>query len=163
MARLPAIAVVDMLAGCPFSHQNLLHEGVMLPLLLTLSLGAPLDKANDDQKALQGTWVVVVAEMDGKEMKSALKAVMTIKGDKVTIKLVDEQTTEGTFKIDTSARPRAIDLIPNDKDMPTGLGIFQLDGDKLKLCMTESKDPVRPREFKSSKTDILLEFKREKP
>jgi uncharacterized protein (TIGR03067 family) len=136
----------------------------MLPLLLTLSLGAPLDeKPKEDQKALQGTWVVVAAELDGKEFKEALKAVMTLKDDKLTVKLADGRTTEGTFKIDASANPRTIDLIPEDKDKPKALCIYQLDGDKLKLCLTEKPGADRPTEFKAGKDTYLLEFKREKP
>ena len=72
----------------------------MLPLLLSLTLAAPIADKGDDHKALQGTWVVVTAEMDGKEFKDALKATMTFKDDKVT-----------SFKRDNipDAAPRAPD------------------------------------------------------
>jgi uncharacterized protein (TIGR03067 family) len=136
----------------------------MLPLMLALSLGAPLDeKPKDDQKALQGAWVVVAAELDGKEFKEALKAVMTLKDDKLTVKLANGQTTEGTFKFDASAKPKTIDLIPNDDKKPKALCIYQLDGDKLKLCMIDKPGVDRPTEFKSGPNTYLLEFKREKP
>jgi uncharacterized protein (TIGR03067 family) len=134
----------------------------MLPVLLSLTLAAPIPETKDDQKALQGTWVVVTAEMDGKEFKPALKATMTFKDDKVTVLTAEGRKTEGTFKLDTAAKPRTLDLIPNDKDRPPGLAVYQLDGDKLKLCMVEKPGGKRPTEFKSGPDVILLELKREK-
>ena len=87
----------------------------------------------------------------------------TLKDDKLTVKLANGQTTEGTFKFDASAKPKTIDLIPNDDKKPKALCIYQLDGDKLKLCMIDKPGVDRPTEFKSGPNTYLLEFKREKP
>jgi uncharacterized protein (TIGR03067 family) len=143
----------------------------MLPLLLTLSLGAPLDdRARDDadptyfiEESLQGTWVVIQAEFDGREAKEALKAVMTFQGEKVTVNLANGESKKGTFKINRSAMPWTLDLIPNDKDELTTPCIYQLNGDKLKLCMSDGPGGTRPTEFKSGPATCLVVFKREEP
>jgi uncharacterized protein (TIGR03067 family) len=46
----------------------------------------------------------------------------------------------------------------------TSLGIYELDGDTLKVCRTWSDNDTRPTEFAAGKDGklILSEFKREK-
>jgi uncharacterized protein (TIGR03067 family) len=66
--------------------------------------------------------------------------------------------------LDPKARPRAIDLIVLEgKEMKTLLGIYELDGDTLKICLSE-QSKVRPTEFKpdkDTKTGVVI-LKREK-
>jgi uncharacterized protein (TIGR03067 family) len=50
------------------------------------------------------------------------------------------------YKLDPTAKVKAIDLIENGRAMP---GIYELDGDTLKLCIAEGQGGVRPEEFKS--------------
>src|SRR5262245_54784414 len=67
--------------------------------------------AADDKKELekfQGHWEIVSSEKDGKKQTALLTR--EIKGNKYTLKNKDKVTGTGTFKIDPSASPKAIDI-----------------------------------------------------
>ena len=49
---------------------------------------------------------------------------------------------EGTYEIDASKNPREIDFI---RGKTKQIGIYELNGDRLKLCVGPSDD--RPKEF----------------
>jgi uncharacterized protein (TIGR03067 family) len=118
---------------------------------------------------LQGTWTVVKMERGGKqppaELLKSLKVV--IKND--TLRLTDGARGEGaTFKHSDPKNPQAIDLLfkegPNEDIERTALGIFEIDGDNLKLAWRKDGGK-RPTEFSSipgERTSELLILKREK-
>jgi uncharacterized protein (TIGR03067 family) len=77
----------------------------------------------------------------------------------------------GTFDLDPTATPKIWDHRSNESRKKGGdtLGIYELDGDKLKLaCVVGTwKDKrwagkPRPTEFKLEATDVVLELKRVK-
>src|SRR5205823_4754039 len=60
---------------------------------------------------------------------------------------------EGTLKIDAAKKPKTIDLSMNGEDR---LGIYEIDGDTLKICYNDPGEE-RPKEFKSKEdTKISL-------
>ena len=82
-------------------------------------------------------------------------------GDKFTVKKDDKAILEGTFTIDATKSPAQIDLkvLKDYEDEWRGqtyLGIYQLDGDKLKLCCCEPSRDVRPGEFATKGTDFVM-------
>jgi RNA polymerase sigma factor (sigma-70 family) len=114
-----------------------------------------------DQESLRGTWVAVSGEAGGKKLPAgAVKSYRIIFGNgKLTLQQAGEGK-DGTFKLDPAAKPKTIDLTI---DGGTGLGIYSLDGDSLKLCVTESGTENRPTEFttKEGSRTILFVFKRQ--
>jgi uncharacterized protein (TIGR03067 family) len=131
------------------------------PLLLILAIGvlaatglaAAADAGADvkkEMKTLEGTWVRVSAETNGKEApKEATKGItMTFAGDKFSSKMADTgRVIEGTFRIDPSKSPKEYDATasPARKELTT-IGIYQFDGDRLKVCYTP-EGGKRPKEF----------------
>jgi uncharacterized protein (TIGR03067 family) len=122
--------------------------------------------AKKDEERLQGTWLVVSGEHAGKpvpdKMVQGLRQIM--KGNRLTIQLGTETLAEGTFTLDPTKKPPAIDVEVIEKDGKTrkGLGIYELDGDTLKLCMDPKE---RPTDFKTkagSEAKLTI-YKREKP
>jgi RNA polymerase sigma factor (sigma-70 family) len=115
-----------------------------------------------DAEKLRGTWVAISGEVGGKQVpEAAVKGFKMVFGDgKFTLE-TDGKSTEGTFKLNPAAKPKAIDTTVDGK---TALAIYSLDGDKLKLCSDED-GTNRPTEFatKASVRHVLLIFKREKP
>jgi uncharacterized protein (TIGR03067 family) len=100
-------------------------------------------------KNLQGTWGVVTLEAEGAKMAPGV-----FKGSKIVIKgeafttISMGATYKGTFSVDVVATPKTIDL--NFTEGPEAghksLGIYELDGDTWKLCLTVgAKD--RPKTF----------------
>jgi uncharacterized protein (TIGR03067 family) len=121
-------------------------------------------RAAADKSPLNGTWTVVKAEEDGKPNDELQKAKFTFKDDgKLLIKLQKEdKPLEVTFKLDTSGKPHYIDLRHVEEDKKA-VGIWELDADKLKLCIAHRDAKERPTEFKSTSRDVTyVELTRDK-
>ncbi len=97
-----------------------------------------------DREKVQGTWELVAAERNGKPLPDEViqHIRLIFAGDKLKTKHKD-RTTEATFKLDSNTTPKEIDL---DMDGNVGRGIYQLDGDTLKIVHGEVGD-TRPKEF----------------
>ena len=54
---------------------------------------------------------------------------------------------QGEYKLDPTAKPKAIDLVEPNGSRNTP-GIYELDGDTLKICIAEGQNAVRPTAFK---------------
>ncbi len=90
-----------------------------------------------------------------------LKWVIT--GDKITYK-VGDKTTELTYKLDPTKKPKWIDFTRGGRT--TTLGIYDLEGDNLKICFPKGDKGKRSTAFESkpkSGNEILIILKREKP
>jgi uncharacterized protein (TIGR03067 family) len=147
---------------------------LILPALLSmfaLAVGAlAQDEATKkDMNQIQGSWRLVSRERDGKaDPADVIKDIlMTHKGDAFTFNQSSSGAgaTKGTFKLDASKSPKAIDRIPADGPQKgkTLMGIYKLEGDTLTLCVSvEGKD--RPMEFAAKpKSGLVLSvWKREK-
>jgi uncharacterized protein (TIGR03067 family) len=128
---------------------------MLLPAALTAGLLVAADAKDDavkkDMDALQGKWQITSLTRDGKDQDVPKDAVRVVKDDKYTVTPRPGVTIEGTFKIDPTAKPKTIDTTPTtgDNKGKTSLGIYEIDGDTLKICWAPAgKD--RPTEFKSA-------------
>jgi uncharacterized protein (TIGR03067 family) len=126
---------------------------------LLVSAASAQDKSDKDK--LQGTWLMVSGERAGKALppEFAKDAKVVFAGDKLTLKNKDFML-EGTFKLDPGKKPKEIDVDFNGKP---GKGIYQLEGDTLKIAHGETGDP-RPKDFTTKEGDqvTVVVFKREK-
>src|SRR5262245_56231162 len=109
---------------------------LMLAALLLLGAASQDETKKTDKDKLKGSWTVVSAQRDGKNDDDIKKDVLTIDGDKISIKSATREE-KGTLKLDESKNPRTIDLTADDPDKTTLLGIYSVDGDKLKLCFAK--------------------------
>ena len=128
---------------------------MLLPTALTVGLLVAADAKDDavkkDMDALQGKWQLVSLDRDGKSADVPKDAVRVIKDDTYSISPRPGVTINGTFKIDPTAKPKTIDITQTSGDNKgkTSLGIYDLDGDTLKIAWAPpGKD--RPTEFKSA-------------
>jgi uncharacterized protein (TIGR03067 family) len=125
-------------------------------LLCNVGSVAMSDDSKKDQDKIQGTWEVVEFIANGttvpQEVRTKLHVV--IKGDKIQLTGfgggIDKR--EYVFKLDPTKKPKAIDAIMQfdpykGKTLP---GIYDLDGDNLKLCMPNGSTTERPTEFKKA-------------
>jgi uncharacterized protein (TIGR03067 family) len=136
--------------------------------LAVLASGLRADKSSEDQKKLQGTWQVTTLQRDGEDVdKTQVNIEFLFKGDQVTIKRQNQEDIQATFKLTPAAKPKLIDLKltagpDKDKDVE---GIYQFQGDELRLCVAKPDNKNRPTEFatKAGSETILLVLKRQKP
>jgi uncharacterized protein (TIGR03067 family) len=144
--------------------------------LMALAVGLLLaaedkkDDAKKDQEALQGTWRPVSSEQGGKDQTDEAKEyTLTFDKDTFTVKKGDEVIIKGTFKVDPSKKPKAIDMTVTEgrRDDDKGkevLGIYEVDKDSLKWCTAEPGGKDRPKAFatKEGTKDLLVTLKKEK-
>lgn len=121
-------------------------------LSAALLLAAPGDDApvQDDLARMQGDWMVESMKLNGlkHEQTESESLFRTVKGDAYSISRYTRVITEGTFKLDPTQSPKTIDSTPtNTKDGVAMLGIYEFDGDKLRICNAPAGKP-RPKDFK---------------
>lgn len=128
-------------------------------LFASALVAAPVPKDKEktkDEDAIQSTWkadkfenagapggpppgelekIRFVFEKDGK-----LRVTGGPSGDEMT----------GTYKLDPAAKLKAIDMVVKDPSgrEHTALGVYELDGDTLKLCFSDGDNKPRPEELK---------------
>ena len=127
--------------------------------------GKPADSAAD-QKAIQGTWRVVMQEMrGGPGPGDPREQRMIFAGD--TFKLVDGDKIllRGTFTLDPSRTPRVMEMkvsdgAGGDREAPVH-GIYEIRGDDLAWCAAEPGSATGPQRFETKgTTNALIRMKR---
>jgi uncharacterized protein (TIGR03067 family) len=82
-------------------------------------------------------------------------------GDKLTFLRGTDTVSEGTVKVDAAKTPATIDFVSGKT---TYLGIYELQGDTLRICFVEGK--ARPKDVKGTKEGaksvVALTLKRTK-
>ena len=118
-------------------------------LLPACSETAQDEQSKADHATLQGEWAIVSAESNGEPPPPGVLdgARFAFSGDNLTL-----LGKEGTFRLDATKSPREIEFVRGNSRQ---LGIYELDGDSLKLCVGPADD--RPTEFKTKpRTDHSL-------
>ncbi len=114
------------------------------------------DKTDKVLKDLQGEWKVEKLVSGGKEVPAKKIEVMRwiIKDKSITFKDSKASDITGTFTINIEKKPAWIDV--KAKPEKTALGIFELDGDTLKICGGEDKRPTEFTSTEKSDTDLFI-------
>jgi uncharacterized protein (TIGR03067 family) len=92
---------------------------------------ARADSTDPDLQRLQGKWAVESFEYNGNPVEMMKDAVREFKGDKYTLSPKNAEVLEGTAKVDSTAKPKTIDLDVAGRMLK---GIYEIEGDTLKLC-----------------------------
>jgi uncharacterized protein (TIGR03067 family) len=135
----------------------------ILLLALTVGcLGLLLNASAQEEKGkskgleeLRGVWNAESLTIGGKKLGDddlkQLKMQLVFTGDKYAERIGGKVNEEGTIKIDTSKKPATIDL-----DIQTGndkgklqVGIYEVKGDTMKLCLAFPGAKDRPTSFDS--------------
>jgi uncharacterized protein (TIGR03067 family) len=101
----------------------------------------------DDRKMIEGTWVIVEAELSGQKLPDE-----SVKGTRLilTEDTYQYQNDRGDYKLYPAEPIKAMDII--GKEGPNKgkniLAIYELEGDKLKICY-DLAGKTRPTKFKT--------------
>ena len=142
----------------------LLKSIVALAVALSFSLVA---RSGDPKDGIDGTWLPSMAEFGGKILDDVWRNhhKLEVKDGKYEVtsgKILDQST----FKLNPAAKPKELDItgIEGPNKGKTFLGIYERDGDTLRICYDlGGKD--RPTEFKTKEGTqlFLVTYKRKKP
>lgn len=125
--------------------------------------------AEEASKKLQGAWTATKAERDGKAAEDVVGHRLSFTGNRFQIRSRDDKPLyAGTFRVDRSAKPAAIDFEHTEGALKGKVwkGIYALDGDTLTICdNAPNLDKDRPTAFaaKTGSGYVVITFKRAKP
>ena len=142
-----------------------------LSVALLLAAEDKQDDAKKDQEALQGAWKVISSEAGGKDQTEEFKDhLLVFEGATFALKKGDEVGLKGTFKLDPSEKPRAIDITITEGGQEGDKGkvlhgIYELDKGTLKWCTAEPGGTDRPKEFSTKEgiNHMLVTLKKDRP
>jgi len=107
------------------------------------------DNKTDDLSKMQGKWKAVETIDSGKPVGREVETNFTITQKKMQIAEGKEAVLEFTLSLDASKKPKQIDMTLKGFTM---LGIYELQGDMLRICIGPS-EKERPLEFVSKVGD----------
>lgn len=125
------------------------------------------DVASSAGEELQGEWLLTSVDIQGKTLPAPAEkggSIVFAKEGKLTLKDPGKPDKTGSYKVDAATSPMQLDLIvaKKGKESETMQGIYELDGDNLKMCFSaDGAKGKRPREFKGEKV-LIMHFKRQK-
>ena len=128
---------------------------VLLTAPLTFAAPVPKELKRTDERAILGTWQMVVhANNAGPATPEAVKWRLEPDGRAFIMNPAD---TAIGYKLHPELSPKGFDW-----QWPTSLhmGLYELDGDTLRVFITSAASTVRPTELKPAPGVIYCEFKR---
>jgi uncharacterized protein (TIGR03067 family) len=151
---------------------------VIIAFALGLNGGFGGGPKADDSKHILGTWAVVSVDGADKPPPEELKKLrIRITTDELIVQVDGKPFHTSKYKLDTTTSPKAMDLMVKVFVNETvrivastepRLGIYQLSGDDLKICVamaTHKKTPDpsgRPKDFKTGGDLTVLTLKRDR-
>ena len=120
---------------------------LLIAFIWPTSLSVHGNTFEDNEKAIQGTWVIVQAELGGQRLPD-----VGLKGTKLILKegRYQFQIDQGEYKLHLIEKMTAMDMMgkqgPNEGK--TFLAIYELKDNTLKICY-DLAGKVRPKIFKT--------------
>jgi uncharacterized protein (TIGR03067 family) len=111
-----------------------------------------------DLRRLQGTWVVVKYQSNGRDVLGQPGSYLFTFEGRRTVCVMNNHRSEWTFELSAAASPRHI----TSKEVKTNVllkGIYRFEGDNFVLCERVGDGP-RPTAFGSSENTTLLVMRR---
>jgi len=135
-------------------------------ILGTVVVLAGDDAVLKDRKQMAGTWRVVSHEKDAKKApddKLAKTKSIFAEDGKVTVQEDGKTTIQATHKIDPAKKPKQTDIAYTEGELKgkTVLGIYEIEGNDMKICYSLGKD--RPTDFAPKAGRVVIIYKREVP
>lgn len=138
---------------------------LLMLIISSFSLAAQ-DKDEGSRRELaklQGDWKLIAGQSAGQIMPPAVitNFSMSVKDSMYEFRN-SEETERGTMTLDPGKKPTQVDILISDGSFKgqKQLGIYELNGNKIKFCLSMPDDPKRPEKFESTEGNkcIIFEF-----
>jgi uncharacterized protein (TIGR03067 family) len=124
---------------------------VILGFLIGADDAKKSDQSKKDLDQIQGNWHVVAMETNGMRggADEVKKLTLIVKKDDYSVKVNGEDHVSAKLVLRADKKPKELDLVLETG--PVHKGIYEIDGDKFKICVSLSSaaDSERPKEFKT--------------
>lgn len=103
---------------------------------------------------LEGEWELISGSIDGLPLDASLAKYgrRITKGDQVIVRFGPQVFVKTRFTLDPSKLPRQIDYLPASGATPTQMGLYEMRGNTLSVCMAPKGKP-RPADFAATKAN----------
>jgi len=116
----------------------------------------PSGAAGDDLERIQGTWIIMNSEIEGKAVEDVSTGKMTFRGNLQNLATRTSPSNEVRFWLDPAKTPKQYD-VTDKNDKVIYRGIYQIDGDSLSMCWnSEAYSAARPEYFRAPKDSKRL-------
>jgi uncharacterized protein (TIGR03067 family) len=126
------------------------------------------DKVAEEDKKFEGTWIVTALEVNGMKIgpENFENMTFTFTGKKYEQKDGDRLIEAGTQDLDPGKKPKVMDITVTGGETKgtKQLAIYEIDGDRCKICAAQHESKDRPQKFetKEGSGHMLFELKRKK-
>ncbi len=121
-----------------------------MTLIVSRAWAADTESAKSDLAQLQGDWAMLSANRDGTALPDEMvkNSKRVCKGDETTVVVGGQLLMKAKFSLDPTKKPKRIDyrITSGANAGKTQLGIYELDGDKVKFCFSTPGNQ-RPTDF----------------
>ena len=157
----------DQVTAIPFDHRSWVDPSDVIdtstlvrkkPSAANRTATAPPDLGRDEAN-IQGTWKIVARKGEPVGPRGPWYGPGLVIGANTLKGLVGEDQQPSHYRIDAEKTPKWIDIVPVDESAI--LGIYELDGDSIRLAVTGGKQGERPKSFTRQRSAIVvIEFER---
>lgn len=148
-----------------------LLTALVVPALLVAAPVPKDDKKIKDEEAILGTWKIDKFDTGGgpggppQAEIDKIRFIFEKDGKMKFVGGPGGENETATYSMDSAAKVKTLDITitrPGGKP-DTALGIYELDGDTFKWCMSEGSNKARPEELKpDGKRTVVVTFTRVK-
>ena len=135
---------------------------ILVLALILPGVGGDDAQAKKDLDRFQGDWPVVICYVGASVVTSPGGAhLLSFKGDQMATVWNGKQPNQrSTIKLDPTKSPATIDIVAGDH---TYLGIYEIDGKRLRICYRQDRRPTRfdAKDKADDSNNVLFELKRE--
>ena len=124
--------------------------GLTILAIILFVVAASAGDVAEDKKTIQGTWSIVYAVFEGKQVPAAeiKKAEIVIAAEKLTLREKGKEGNVWQYTLDPSKKPKTIDVIVKTFKLRPGgeavellmekmVGIYDLKGDDLRIALSK--------------------------
>jgi RNA polymerase sigma factor (sigma-70 family) len=130
IAKLKTLTIATLVTavlaggGVLWGYSTLKAGQKKLAVAASSFVAATDEKPKSDKELIQGTWIPVSGEQNGKKIpKEKLMGKLILTEDKFTLELAGGEVREGTYTIDPKKKPKELDLVFGKN---TVMGIYEL-------------------------------------